>query len=285
MTTAFTMSSIRTLIHVFTIASLIVVGTPPIIRGQQSTVSPTTVTNTLGMRFAFIPPGEFLMGSPASELGRGKDEGQRLVILTQGFYMQTTEVTRQQWLKVMGRIPPGLQPGGEDLPVSRVTWTQTQRFIYLLNQREKTDVYRLPSEAEWEFACRAGTVTSFSNGGAARAGCDYDAIVDPIGWFAGNSVNRPQAVAQKLPNPWGLYDMHGNVWEWCLDYYARRHTINATDTILTVMDPKGPGTGYGRVFRGGGFNFPAHCSRSANRKWVAEHFKSNNLGFRLVRVP
>jgi len=138
--------------------------------------------------------------------------------------------------------------------------------------------YRLPTEAEWEYACRAGTTTPFFNGGISNRNRGYDPIHDPVGWHFGNAGKTTHPVAMKVPNPWNLYDMHGNVWEWCQDYYGALDPSPAT----TIPDPQGPSFGWGRVFKGGSWGFVAHCSRSANRKWVVPTFPSANIGFRLV---
>lgn len=220
------------------------------------------------------------MGSPENEPGRGKDEGQRPVRISQSFYIQQTEVTQDQWMQVMGDNPAHFSQCGGNCPVENVSWKEVQLFIFELSQRDPNGEYRLPAEAEWEYACRAGSETSFFNGGITNQECGYDPIHEPVGWYSGNAGGSAHPVAMKMPNPWGLYDMHGNVWEWCQDYYVK---LKKTDQLQ--LDPQGPSFGYGRVFKGGSWGFAAHCSRSANRKWLISQIGTKNLGFRLVYIP
>ena len=234
-------------------------------------------TNTVGMVFEAVAPGSFVMGSPADEPGRGNDESLQAVVLTQGFWLQRTEVTQRQWQAVMGDNPSHFKQCG-NCPVENVSWRDVQRFILCLNSLEDTRAYRLPTEAEWEYACRAGRAEPFVAGQRARRICDYDAQHDRLGWYLENSADRTHPAMAKSPNAWGFYDMQGNVWEWCADHYADRRAQAAP-----LVDPSGPGFGWGRVFKGGAFNFPAKCSRAANRKWTMEVFASRNIGFRLLR--
>ncbi len=165
------------------------------------------------MDFVLIKAGTFMMGSPEDEEGRYYKEIQHQVILTQDYYMQTTELTQGQWEAVMGSNPSNFYNCGSNCPVEKVSWNDIQAFIEKLNQRGE-GIYRLPTEAEWEYAARAGSTTAFANGGITERGCSYDANLDAMGWYYGNA-DGTHPVAQKLPNAWGLYDMHGNVWEWC----------------------------------------------------------------------
>ena len=171
-------------------------------------------TNSIGMTFALIPAGTFQMGSPAGEAGRNDDERQHKVTISRPFYLQTTEVTQGQWQKVMGSNPAHFNTCGKDCPVEQVSWDDAQEFIRKLNQMEKTDTYRLPTEAEWEWACRAKSTGRFSFG-------DDEAGLKDYAWFDKNSAAKTHPVGQLKPNAWGLYDMHGNVWEWCRDWYGR----------------------------------------------------------------
>jgi len=234
-------------------------------------------TNSLGMEFVLIPPGTFLMGSPPCEPGRHADEDQHPVTLTRGFFCQRTEVTQGQWLEAMGNKPSHFQDCGEDCPVEFVSWNDCQEFIRLLNERERGDKYRLPTEAEWEFACRAGSGEAFASGSITETGCGHAPNLDPIGWYCGNSGKRPHPVAQKNPNAFGLYDMHGNMWEWCGDWYG-------TYPPGHVVEPKGPSEGSGRVLRGGGWHEDAGDCRSAIRVGRLPDSKAGTLGFRLVRT-
>ncbi|MBW2606595.1 MAG: caspase family protein [Deltaproteobacteria bacterium] len=158
------------------------------------------ISDSLGMKFVSIMPGTFMMGSPSSEPGRESDEKQHQVTLTKGFYMQTTEVTQGQWRAVMGNNPSHFENCGDDCPVEKVSWNDAQGFIRRLNQKEGSDKYRLPTEAEWEYAARAGTTTAFENGWISELKCGYDSNLDAMGWYCGNSNRRTHPVAQKHPN-------------------------------------------------------------------------------------
>ena len=238
----------------------------------------TKVSNSLGMEFVYIEPGTFMMGSPSGEPGRDDDERRHQVTLTKGFYMHTTEVTQGQWKAVMGSNPSRFQNCGDDCPVEQVSWNEVQEFVRKLNQREGGGTYRLPTEAEWEYAARAGSTTAFANGGISELKGGYDANLDAMGWYFGNSNKKMHPVAQKQPNAWGLYDMHGNVWEWCQDWYG-------VYPSGAVTDPTGPSSGSRRVYRGGSWNFYAKDCRSASRyRWVPS-LRLSYLGFRLLRNP
>jgi Uncharacterized conserved protein len=160
------------------------------------------LTNTIGMTFVYIEPGSYTMGSPSTESGRGSAETQHQVTLTKGYYMQTTEVTQGQWKAVMGSNPSYFGSCGDDCPVEDVSWTDAQAFITALNEKEQTNKYRLPTEAEWEYAARAGSTTAFANGGISETGCDLDANLDAMGWYCGNAnIKTPKfsCTFQKLP--------------------------------------------------------------------------------------
>jgi len=226
------------------------------------------IKNSLGMEFVYIPPGTFMMGSAHGEKDRDTDEKQYRVTLTRGFYMQTTEVTQGQWRAEMGSNPSFYK--GDDLPVERVSWNDAQKFIRKLNQREGGNKYRLPTEAEWEYACRAGSTTRFFFG-------DDDSLLREYAWYMSNSEGRPHRVAQKNPNDWSLYDTHGNVWEWCQDW-KWNYPSGA------VTDPTGPTGGSYRVKRGGSWNFPPKGVRSAIRVGDYPNNHHNVLGFRVLRA-
>ena len=226
------------------------------------------------MVFVPIQPGTFMMGSPSSESGRDSDETQHEVTLTQGFYMQTTEVTQGQWKAVMGSNPSYFPNCGDNCPVEKVSWNDVQSFITKMNERGE-GTYRLPTEAEWEYCARAGTITAFYNGGISETGCNLDPNLNQIGWYCGNASSKTHPVAQKQPNAWGLYDMSGNVWEWCQDWYGSYPTSSVTD-------PTGPTSGSSRVLRGGyWYNYARYC-RSANRRYNSPGGTDYDLGFRLV---
>jgi len=227
----------------------------------------------------YIEPGTFTMGSPSSESGRDDDETQHQVTLTKGYYMQTTEVTRGQWYAVMGNKSPcsTASCAGDNYPVENVNWEGVQKFITALNEKEKTDLYRLPTEAEWEYAGRAGSTTAFANGDISVTGCDLDSKLDAMGWYCGNATDgKTHPVGQKQANAWGLYDMHGNVCEWCNDLHDSYSTNSVTD-------PE-PSSGTGRVYRGGCWSCSAQSCRSANRG-SAGPILSYGLGFRLLKIP
>ncbi len=230
-----------------------------------------------GGMFKLIPAGTFTMGSPTDEPDRESDETQHEVTLSKGFYIQITEVTQGQWKAVMGSNPSQKSDCGDDCPVESVSWDDVQGFIEKLNQTEGTDKYRLPTEAEWEYACRAGTTTAFANGDVTETvWCGYDPNLDQMGWYCGNSDNKTHPVAQKEPNDWGLYDMHGNVKEWCQDWKGDYPSS-------PVTDPTGPSSGTYRVFRGGSWgNVAGHC-RSAIRGWHDPDYRDHGLGFRVAR--
>jgi formylglycine-generating enzyme required for sulfatase activity len=210
------------------------------------------------------------MGSPASESGRDNDETQHQVKISHSFYMQTTEVTQGQWKRVMGNNPSHFNSCGDDCPVEKVSWNDVQEFICKLNSMENTNQYRLPTEAEWEYAARARTATRFYSGNS------HDDL-SRAGWHKGNSGSKTHPVGQKNPNASGLYDMHGNVWEWVQDWkgvYPSGH----------VTDPEGPSSGSICVLRGGSWHDGAKLCRSAYRSNRAPGFRGYRLGFRLLRT-
>ena len=248
----------------------------------------TIYTNSIGMEFRLIPPGSFVMGSPdgtntapagSAELGRGGNETQHQVTFTESFYMQTTEVTQGQWQQVMGSNPSFFTACGLDCPVETVSWNETQNFIDALNAGEgrancnttPNTCYSLPTESQWEYAARAGTVTAFYSGDITNTACS-DSNLDAIGWYC-DSTTHP--VAQKAPNNWGLYDMSGNVYERCSDWYG-------TYPAGPVTDPTGAAAGSFRVSRGGDWLSNATAARLAFRNFNQPGYSSSSLGFRLA---
>jgi formylglycine-generating enzyme required for sulfatase activity len=244
------------------------------------------------MEFAWIPPGSFLMGSPPEEEERYEDEAQHQVVVTHGFWLATTPVTQAQWGAVLNSIrPDDVRPQffaswrkgkwealrdrnpskfkGEDRPVEHVSWNDCEVFCTMLGQRDGTR-YRLPTEAEWEYACRAGTVTAYCSGSGLAAlkqvgWCSYD------GKWGSAKATRP--VASFQPNGWGLFDMHGNVGEWCQDrcgpYYSEGDSLNQSHCVV----------------RGGSwFESPRIC-RSAKRGRQGPGHYSFEVGFRVVLCP
>lgn len=240
----------------------------------------SSFTNSLGMKFVYIKPGSFMMGSPSNEPGRHDDETQHNVTLTKGFYMQTTEVTQSQWKAVMKNNPshfPGWFKSCNDCPVEKVSWNYVQEFIRKLNQKEGSNKYRLPTEAQWEYACRAGSTSAFANGEISELFCGYDSSLDSMGWYCGNANNKTHPVARKQSNSWGLYDMHGNVFEWCQDW-------EGSYPSGSVTDPPGPSSGSCRVFRGGCWDCNANNCCSAVRCSVTPDSRFKVIGFRLSRT-
>ena len=237
------------------------------------------ISNDLGMEFVYIAPATFIMGSPSDEPDRDGDERQHRVTLTKGFYMQTTEVTQGQWKAVMGDNPSGFKKCGDNCPVEKVSWDEVKDFIKKLNQKEGGNKYRLPTEAEWEYACRAGTETPFAFGQCLSTDqANYNGNFPLFGCSKGENRNRILPVASFSPNAWGLYDMHGNVAEWCQDWFGDYPSGNVTD-------PTGPTGGNDRVSRGGGWRHSAPYIRSADRDGQMPHRYFNSMGFRIVRNP
>ncbi len=240
--------------------------------------APKSFTNSLGMEFVYIEPGEFMMGSPPDEPDRFNNERRHKVRLTNGFYMQTTEVTQGQWKAVMGSNPSDFSSCGDDCPVETVSLNDAQRYIEKLNGRGGGRQYRLPTEAEWEYAARAGTDTPFSFGECLSTNdANYDGD-DPLeGCPKGKDRGKPVPVGGLKANAWGLYDMHGNVWEWCRDWYD-----DYPDG--PVIDPTGPADGAFRVIRGGSWILSAGNCRSAYRLHHSPDIRFNFLGFRALAV-
>ncbi len=244
--------------------------------------------NELGMKFIYIPQGSFLMGSPSSEMGRDDDEKQHQVTISTGFYISSTEVTQGQWYRLMGYNPSHYKELGKNGPVEQVSWDDCQEFISKLNHMENTEKYRLPTEAEWEYACRAGSTTAFTNGEITGTTCEIIPHLDAVAWYCGNSGSKPHRVATKKPNAWGLYDMHGNSQEWVLDackwrdMWTRRTGV-ITDTYKNnIIDPLSKVGAY-RIFRGGSWNQSAKYSRSSDRGYFRPNTKRTYLSFRVVK--
>jgi len=269
--------------------------------------TPKQIDNSVGMKLVLIPSGEFTMGSATSESQADDDERQYQATITKPFYMGVTEVTQGQYQKVMGTNPSSFKDAQDpersaNMPVEQVSWEDAVEFCRRLslmpNEKQSNRVYRLPTEAQWEYACRAGQKGPFG----------FDSATNELGqfaWFADNSGDKPldsnrvwketkedldeylkvlknnrcrtHAVGKKKPNAWGLYDMHGNVWEWCADWYGDYPKGQASD-------PAGPQKGTDRVVRGGGFHFQSQDCRSAERLGSFPSNRVDDLGFRVVVV-
>jgi formylglycine-generating enzyme required for sulfatase activity len=247
-----------------------------------------SITNSIGMTLVIIPAGSFTMGSRlspeevASRYGRGaedyKDEQPpHPVEITKPFYMQTTVVTQGQWKQVMGNNPSRFKACGDNCPVEQVSWEDAQAFIQKLNEMEGTAKYRLPTEAEWEYACRATTTTLFFTGDCISSEqANYMGQKPGKNCPKGKDRQKTVKVGSFTPNAWGLFDMHGNVYEWCQDWYGAYPSGR-------VLDPKGPAKGEKRVLRGGAYNFLARDARSAVRFSSDPYNRVSVIGFRVAR--
>jgi formylglycine-generating enzyme required for sulfatase activity len=246
-----------------------------------------TRSNRLGMVFVWIAPGQFVMGSPVTETGRSRDEWLHPVIISRGFYLQRTEVTQGQWMAVMGANPAHFVQCGPDCPVEQVSWDDVQAFISALNALGDGR-YRLPSEEEWEYACRAGTQSARSWGDAPVNACRHANVADHTiqviypTWEThdcDDGEDMPKPVASFAPNAWGLHDMLGNVWEWCHDLYAPYPGTpagSAAEQEAAHRDRRK------RVNRGGGWSSSPRYARCAYRSRDISSYNARVLGFRLV---
>jgi formylglycine-generating enzyme required for sulfatase activity len=245
-------------------------------------------SNSIGMQFVRSPAGTFLMGSPPAEAGRDSDENRHPVTITKEFYLAVTETSQEQFQTIMGYNPSAYKNFGADYPVEQVSWDECQVFIQKLNQKENTQTYRLPTEAEWEYACRTGTDTAFSSGEIKGIGCKLYKALDSVAWYCGNSDFLPHKTGQKKANPWGLFDMHGNVQEWCLDRCERMSIWSRPKGVITdtyienAIDPLSQ-KGEMRIFRGGSWNQSSKYARSADRSCFKPVAKRNYLGFRILK--
>jgi formylglycine-generating enzyme required for sulfatase activity len=242
-------------------------------RGEAERLGvPVMLTNDLGMTFALIPAGEFAMGSPRGEAGRQGSETQHNVTLTRPFYLGTTEVTQAQWRALMEKNPSFVE--GEGHPVETITWNDAVEFCRRLSERDGA-CYRLPTEAEWEYACRAGTTTAYHTGGKlSTAQANYNGEADN----PDHGLNRDETTPVRSfePNAWGLYDMHGNVWEWCSDWHGPYDAQPTTD-------PRGPDEGTTRIVRGGCWVNASAICRSAMRGDTEPMSWNFHFGMRVVR--
>ena len=241
---------------------------------------PKEITNSIGMKLVLVPKGTFMMGSPESDVNRQKNETQHEVTISKDYYLGLYEVTQAQYERVMGKNPSrfhGAIVGNEnaDLPVENVSWDDAVEFCKKLSdlpeEKKVGRVYRLPTEAQWEYACRAGSKTAYSFGESSQSVGDY-------AWFNENSNEQTHPMGQKKPNAWGLYDMPGNVFEWCSDWYSEYPKG-------PVSDPTGPKEGSGRVIRGGSWSSGAALCRSAFRIWVVPSLRYGFLGLRVALIP
>lgn len=249
------------------------------LRGQ----SDQQIINSIGMQLNRVPAGTFKMGSVRGNPDADLDEAQHEVTITKDFFLGVYEVTQSQYEKVMGENPSQFRTGVEglnasDYPVEQVSWEDARAFCEKLSalpeEQRAGRVYRLPTEAEWEMGCRAGTQTAFSFGNEVRKLAEH-------AWYEANSEGRTHKVGMKKPNLLGLHDMHGNVWEWVADWYIEHR-------VQSVTDPRGPARGTDRVYRGGSWNYGPGYLRSANRTATRSDFRGFeflSIGFRVALSP
>jgi len=236
---------------------------------------PVEMTNSIGMKFVLIPPGEFKMGSRDSDRSTSSNEKpQHKVRITRPFYLGGCEVTQAQYVRVMRSNPSKFRGSGPDAPVDSVSWEDATEFCRRLSKlvAKKGAQYRLPTEAEWEYACRAGTTTAWCFG-------DDEAELLNYAWYKPNTRKKTHSVGQKKPNPFGLRDIYGNVWEWCQDKYAEHYYANSPPS-----DPMNATVGSRRVYRGGSCDVARVC-RSAVRRDGSPSLRHPFLGFRVAAVP
>jgi formylglycine-generating enzyme required for sulfatase activity len=240
-------------------------------------LSPAFITNSINMELKIIPAGTFMMGSPTDETAREDDEYRHEVTISKPFYMQTTEVTQLQWQAVMRTEPwKGLDnvKEGAYYAAMYVSWDDAVEYCNRLSARE-SKTYRLPTEAEWEYACRAQSKARWSFG-------DDETLFGQYAWYKKNTSPAGEAYAHQVglknSNAFGLYDTHGNVWEWCYDYYGEDYYKSSPE-----KDPTGSAEGSFRVLRGGSWNLNTHSTRSAYRNRYDHDYRSISVGFRLVR--
>lgn len=234
------------------------------------------------MDLVYVPPGEFMMGSSESDIDESlyiykkeysyakreafdNEKPQHRVTISNGFWMGKYEVTQGQWQAVMGDNPSNFKDCGANCPIEQVSWDDIQVFLRKLNQKNDGFEYSLPSEAQWEYAARAGTTTLYGGTGN----------LDDLGWYGKNSGRKTHPVGEKRANGFGLYDMHGNVWEWCSDWYGSYSSGQATD-------PTAASSGQSRVLRGGSWFNVANYSRSAFRSRNSPADRYSFYGFRVV---
>jgi formylglycine-generating enzyme required for sulfatase activity len=239
--------------------------TNPSSTNSSSSTLPHTRTNQAGIEFILISAGSFMMGSTN---GGDNEKPVHQVTISQAFYMGKYEVTQGQWQSVMGSNPSNFKDCGGNCPVEKVSWDDAQNFVNKLNESNDGFRYRLPTEAEWEYACRAGTTG------------DYAGNLSEMAWYSENSGSKTHAVGGKQPNAWGLADMHGNVWEWCQDWYHETYYGAPTDGSAWLSG----GEQKYRVLRGGSSYNNASVLRSAYRSYYTPDFRDSFSGFRVVAV-
>ena len=232
---------------------------------------PETTINSIGIEFVLIPSGSFRMGGDKKlEQAEDHETPRHLVKFSQAFFIGKYEVTQAQWSAIMDNNPSEFKD--DTRPVERVSWKDVQAFILKLNTKEETNTYRLPTEAEWEYTARAGSESSYTFG-------SDTSILSQYAWYRNNSGGETHPVGQLNPNAWGLYDMHGNVHEWCQDWFDRKYYSQSPSNT-----PSGPSTGLAKVLRGGDWGSEDWYCRCASRSLSLPDRCSNRLGFRLIRM-
>jgi len=230
-----------------------------------------TITNSIGMELVLIPAGSFRMGGDKKlEQAEDHETPRHIVKISKTFYMGKYEVTQSQWSEIMNNNPSEFK---DDIrPVERVSWNDVQEFIQKLNNKEETIKYSLPTEAEWEYAARADTESTYCFSGDIQ-------ILSQYAWYRKNSAGKTHPIGQLKPNAWGLYDVHGNVHEWCQDWFDRNYYSQSPSN-----SPLGPSSGLAKVSRGGDWGSEDWYCRCASRSLSSPNRRSNRLGFRLVSM-
>ena len=232
---------------------------------------PETITNSIGMELVLIPAGSFRMGGDKKlEQAEDHETPRHIVKISKTFYMGKYEVTQSQWSEIMNNNPSEFK--GDIRPVERVSWNDVQEFVQKLNNKEETNKYRLPTEAEWEYAARADTESTYCFSGDIKTLSQY-------AWYRKNSADKTHPIGQLKPNAWDLYDVHGNVHEWCQDWFDRNYYSQSPSNL-----PLGPSSGLAKVLRGGDWGSEDWYCRCASRSLSSPDRRSNRLGFRLVRM-
>lgn len=232
---------------------------------------PDTTINSIGMELVLIPPGSFRMGGDKKlEQAEDHETPRHIVKISQTYFLGKYEVTQVQWSEIMNNNPSEFVD--DKRPVESVSWNDVKVFIQKLNTKEETNKYRLPTEAEWEYAARAGSESSYAFG-------SDTIMLSQYAWYRKNSGGKTHPVGQLNPNVWGLYDMHGNVHEWCQDWFDRKYYSQSASNA-----PLGPSTGLAKALRGGDWGSEDWYCRSASRSLSSPDRRSNRLGFRLVRM-
>ena len=233
--------------------------------------NPNAFVNSINMEFVLIPLDSFRMGGDKkAEQAEDHETPRHIVKFSNAFFICKYLVTQEQWSALVEHNPSNFK--GNTRPVESVSWPEVQAYIHKLNAKEETDSYRLPTEAEWEYAARAGSQSSFYFGSKTQ-------LLNQYAWYSNNSDGKTHPVGQLNPNAWGLYDMHGNVHEWCLDWFDRNYYSQSP-----AIDPVGPPKGLAKALRGGDWGSEDWYCRCASRSLGSPERRSNRVGFRIVKM-